>query len=71
MIKTVIPFLSDYSWGYGLLMALLVGLVILGGIKSIARVASFIVPVMCGVYLLACIFILGTHMAEIPNAFFA
>ncbi|MAE52849.1 MAG: alanine glycine permease, partial [Opitutae bacterium] len=61
MIKTVIPFLSDYSWGYGLLMALLVGLVILGGIKSIARVASFIVPVMCGVYLLACIFILGTH----------
>ena len=69
MIKTVIPFLSDYSWGYGLLMALLVGLVILGGIKSIARVASFIVPVMCGIYLLACIFILGTHMAEIPNAF--
>ena len=51
MIKTVIPFLSDYSWGYGLLMALLVGLVILGGIKSIARVASFIVPVMCGVYI--------------------
>ena len=69
MIKTVIPFLSDYSWGYGLLMALLVGMVILGGIQSIARVASFIVPVMCGVYLLACIFILGTHLSEIPNAF--
>lgn len=69
MIKTVIPLLTEYSWGYGLLMSFLVGLVILGGIKSIARVASFIVPIMCGVYLIACLFILGTHLSEIPDAF--
>ena len=69
MIKTVMPVLADYSWGYGLLMAILVGLVIVGGIKSIARVASLIVPIMCGIYLLACLFILGSHLGEIPAAF--
>ena len=69
MIKTVVPTLSDHSWVYGLVMVILVGLVILGGIKSIAKVASLVVPIMCGVYLLACLFILGTHFSEIPAAF--
>ena len=69
MIKTVVPTLSDHSWVYGLVMVILVGLVILGGIKSIAKVASLVVPIMCGVYLLACLFILGTHFSEIPSAF--
>ena len=69
MIKTVVPTLSEHSWVYGLVMAILVGLVILGGIKSIAKVASLVVPIMCGVYLLACLFILGTHFSEIPAAF--
>ena len=69
MIKTVVPGLAKYSWVYGLIMAALVGLVILGGIKSIARVASLIVPIMCGIYLLACLFILGSHIGEIPAAF--
>ena len=53
MIKTVVPTLSDHSWVYGLVMVILVGLVILGGIKIIAKVASLVVPIMCGVYLLA------------------
>ena len=69
MIKTVVPTLSEHSWVYGLVMVILVGLVILGGIKSIAKVASLVVPIMCGVYLLACLFILGTHFSEIPAAF--
>ena len=69
MIKTVMPWLVENSWVYGLFMATLVGLVILGGIQSIARVASVIVPVMCGTYLLACIFILGCHFEKIPLAF--
>jgi len=68
MIKTVVPFLSEYSWSYGLLMAVLVGLVIVGGIQSIAKVASLVVPAMCGIYLLACLFILGTHLGAIPGA---
>ena len=69
MIKTVVPVLTEHSWIYGLLMAVLVGMVILGGIKIIARVASLIVPVMCGIYIVACLFILGSHVGEIPAAF--
>ncbi len=69
MIKTVVPTLSDHSWVYGLVMVILVGLVILGGIKSIAKVASLVVPIMCCVYLLACLFIQCNHFYEIPAAF--
>ncbi len=67
-IKTVVPFLNNFPWVYGIVLTLLVGLVILGGIKSIARVASRIVPIMCGVYLLACLVILGLKASAIPSA---
>ena len=69
LIKTVVPSLSSHSWVYGALMSILVGLVIIGGIKSISRVASIVVPFMCGIYLLACIFIIGTNFSQIPSAF--
>ena len=49
---------------------LIVGGVIIGGIQRIGRVTSRIVPLMCGVYILACLYILGTHLAEIPGLFF-
>ena len=68
LIKTVIPALNDNPWIYGILMTLLVGLVIIGGIQSIAKVASKVVPAMCAVYLLACSIILFTHFTEIPSA---
>jgi len=41
------------GWAYGLLLLLFVGLVIIGGIKSIARVAEKIVPLMCAFYIVA------------------
>tara|TARA_B100000963_G_scaffold50808_1_gene38937 strand:- start:3680 stop:5188 length:1509 start_codon:yes stop_codon:yes gene_type:complete len=69
LIKTVAPFLEQVPWAYGLLMSLLVGFVIVGGIRSIAKVASLVVPFMCGIYVLACIFIIGTHASLIPSAF--
>ena len=69
LIKTVIPPLAQYSWVYGLIMSTLVGVVIIGGIKSISRVACIIVPFMCGVYLIACIFILISKFSLIPAAF--
>jgi len=69
LIKTVVPALESMPWIYGLGMAVLVGVVILGGIQSIARAASLIVPVMCAVYLCACLYILGYHFEQIPAAF--
>jgi alanine or glycine:cation symporter, AGCS family len=68
LIQSVFPALQSYPWVYGLIMTTLVGLVILGGIKGIASVASRIVPAMCAIYLLACIVILTMHFEAIPAA---
>ncbi|HJL39872.1 MAG TPA: alanine/glycine:cation symporter family protein [Myxococcales bacterium LLY-WYZ-16_1] len=57
-----------WRWGFGIVLALAVGFVILGGIRSIARVTSRLVPVMAGVYLGAALVVLGTHATEVPRA---
>ncbi|MBN1650140.1 MAG: alanine:cation symporter family protein, partial [Bacteroidales bacterium] len=48
--KTIYPAIGDYGWAFGVLLAILVGLVIIGGIKSIARVTDKIVPFMAALY---------------------
>ncbi len=57
------------EWIFGTLMALLVAIIIIGGIKSIARVTEKIVPFMVAIYLLAAIFILLVNFTQIPAAF--
>ncbi len=54
---------------YGLVLAGLVGVVIIGGIKRIGRAAEIIVPVMVGIYLLAGIAVLVANAAHVPAAF--
>src|SRR5690606_40470636 len=54
-VQQTIPQLQGNSWIYGLVMAAMVGVVILGGIRRIARTAEKIVPLMCGVHVLACL----------------
>src|SRR5690606_18541739 len=58
-------FLADHIWLIGLFMAVCVGVVIIGGIRSIARVAELLVPFMCGIYILACLAILAYHYEDI------
>ena len=52
---------------FGLVLAVLVGMVILGGIKRIGAAAAKIVPSMCIVYTLACLFIILKHAAQVPE----
>ena len=54
--------------GFGLLLAALVALVIVGGIRRVGEVASVLVPLMCGIYLLCGLLILAFHAAEVPAA---
>lgn len=54
--------------GLGIIMAVLVAIVIIGGIKRIASTAEKIVPLMCGVYVLACLFILVKNASAVPGA---
>ena len=60
--------LNEYPWVYGLVMAVMVGLVIVGGIKSIGKVAGRIVPFMCAAYVAAAITILVKNATQIPDA---
>jgi len=63
--------LADKGWLFGLVIAALVGLVIIGGIKGIARVTSKIVPFMAVLYVTAGLFIIFSNSSEIPAAFAA
>lgn len=54
---------------FGLAMAILTGLVIIGGIVSIARVTSFLVPFMCGMYVIASLIIIFGNISSLPAAF--
>ncbi len=51
----------------GAIQAVLVGAVILGGIKRIGAVAGRVVPVMCAIYLIAAFYVLGVHIEAIPE----
>ncbi|MGK7901110.1 MAG: alanine/glycine:cation symporter family protein [Hormoscilla sp.] len=67
-VAAVMPVLADKGWICGVILALLVGVVIIGGIQSISRVAGAIVPAMCAIYLFACLWVLLTHNDAIPGA---
>jgi AGCS family alanine or glycine:cation symporter len=62
-------FFHGQSWIFGTLMAVLVGVIIIGGIKSIAKVTDKVVPLMVGVYVLSALVVLGVNFLQIPNAF--
>lgn len=51
----------------GIGIAIIVSLVVLGGIKRIARVASVLVPFMVGVYFLMVTYIIATNFAHVPE----
>ena len=53
----------------GLILAIIVGVIIIGGIKRIASVTEKVVPFMAVMYLLACIYILLVNFTEVPAAF--
>jgi AGCS family alanine or glycine:cation symporter len=62
-------FLDENRWAFGLIMAVAVGLVIIGGIKSIASVTATLVPFMCGIYMLAGLFVIFVNFGQIGTAF--
>ncbi|GAA4852780.1 alanine/glycine:cation symporter family protein [Actinomycetospora corticicola] len=53
---------------FGVLLALLVGAVIFGGIRSVGRVTSRLVPTMAIVYVVACLTVLLVNLPLIPAA---
>ena len=53
----------------GIVLAIIVGVVIIGGIKRIASVTEKVVPLMAVIYILACLVIIGANFSYIDDAF--
>lgn len=57
------------AWGTGIALTILVAAVVLGGIKTIGKVTSFLVPVMIIFYIIGSCAVLLIYAREIPEAF--
>lgn len=68
-LAEVAPFFNDKGIYIGVLLAFLVGLVIIGGIKSIARVTSKLVPFMAILYVLSAIIIIAVNSSDLIEVF--
>lgn len=55
-------------WVYGVALAGAVAVVVLGSARWLGAVTSRLVPLMCGVYLLAALAVLGANVAALPSA---
>ena len=62
-------FLEGKGFLFGLVLAFLVGLVIIGGIKRIAALAKRLVPLMCLVYICMACVVIGAHIDQLGDAF--
>jgi AGCS family alanine or glycine:cation symporter len=62
---------NDYSWAVvitGIIITICVGLVVIGGIKRIAKVSEVVVPFMAVLYITVCLFIVCFNITKIPSA---
>ncbi|WP_420572361.1 alanine/glycine:cation symporter family protein [Kordia sp.] len=62
-------FLHGKGWLFGLVMSVLVGIVIIGGIKKIAKVTDKIVPFMVVIYVAASLFVIFANIGMVGDAF--
>lgn len=63
---TTTYFPSIPSPAIGIVIAVLVGMVIIGGIKRIGAVTGRLVPFMCALYLLAAIYVIMMNIGQVP-----
>lgn len=61
-------FMAGYTWIFGLLIAVLVWLAVVDGIKSIAKVTTVLVPAMCFLYIGAGLVVIFANFTQIPHA---
>ena len=60
--------LAGRGWLVGIILAVIVGIVIIGGIKSIARVTVKLVPFMIGIYIVGALVVIGMNVERVPAA---
>lgn len=71
IVSEQIPILQGQGFWFGIGFALLVGAVIIGGIKSIAKVTAKVVPIMALLYVIGCLVVIGYNIEFLGGAFVA
>lgn len=66
---TTFPALQGAELWLGLVVAILVGIVIIGGIKGIAKVNDKLFPIMAVLYIVSCLVVIGVNYQHIGEAF--
>jgi len=64
-------FMEGHGFWFGVVTAILVGAVIIGGISSIAKVTEKVVPIMAGIYVLGSLVVIGVNIENLGAAFSA
>ncbi len=64
-------FFYHNAWVCGLVAAIVTALIIIGGIKSIAKFATKVVPLRCGIYILAALAVIIANISHLPYVFYS
>ena len=67
ILGSVSPIFTTYNWLIGMVLASLVAVVIIGGIRRIGNVTSRLVPAMCLLYVTTSVLIILAHLTEVPS----
>lgn len=57
------------TWASGIALTVVIGLIIFGGIKRIAKFADVLVPLMAVSYILMALFVIGSNLSQVPETF--
>lgn len=61
-------FLNGYTWVFGVIIAILVWMAVVDGIKSISKITTILVPAMCFLYIGAGLVVILANIMHIPHA---
>lgn len=61
--------LAGRGWLFGIVIAILAGVVVIGGITRIGAVTARLVPAMAALYIVGALFVIGTNIEHLPGAF--
>ena len=67
--STIFPAMQSHGFWFGILLSVLIGIVVIGGIRSIARVTSKLVPFMSFLYIGAALVIIFMNFNRIDDVF--
>lgn len=72
-IRSFVPSAAEHEMVINIVLAvilmIIIGVVLVGGIKRIGEVTEFMVPIMSVIYILACLLVIGANITKVPHVF--